>query len=253
MANPQAENGYTRLANEILEIMAKVKLSPTQYRLLFVVWRFTYGFNRKSHNFSLGFLANATGCDKRSIQRDLTKLEEKKVILQEVKNGVGRVIEFNKNYDDWFESIGETTNGQIANGQIANGETTNTSVGETTNGTIGEIANQERNKENYKENTTTTDCFNFYEQNFGLLTFHISQKIGAWLEDFNDQDEILIYAMQIALERNKRNFGYAESILKDWYSKNAKSLKDCEALQNEFLRVNVKPHKKQNNIDWENV
>jgi hypothetical protein len=42
MANPQPEDGYTILANEILEAMARTKLSPTQYRLLFVVWRYTY-------------------------------------------------------------------------------------------------------------------------------------------------------------------------------------------------------------------
>ena len=55
MANPQLENGYTRIANEILEAMAKVKLSPTQYRVLFVVWRYTYGFSRKSADLSLTF------------------------------------------------------------------------------------------------------------------------------------------------------------------------------------------------------
>jgi phage replication O-like protein O len=49
------DNGYTRIANEILEAMAKIKLSPTQYRILFVVWRYTYGFQRKEHKLSLTF------------------------------------------------------------------------------------------------------------------------------------------------------------------------------------------------------
>lgn len=154
MADVQCENGYTTLAHEILEHMARIKLSPTQYRLIFVIWRYTYGFKRKEHDLSLAFLSNATGCDKRQIQRELKGLENKKVVVQIIKPGSNRKIAFNKNYDEW---IGKTDNGETAiggitvgetdNGEIDNGEIDNITIGEIVKGTIGEIDNQERYKD----------------------------------------------------------------------------------------------------------
>jgi phage replication O-like protein O len=153
MASPQKEDGYTALANEILEAMARTKLSPTQYRLLFVVWRYTYGFQRKETGLSLTFLANATGCDKRQIQRELKDLERRKIIFQNTPKGSTRVIGFNKNYDQWLND-GEATNGETDIGETTNGEIVKATIGETTNPPIGETTNQERNifKEKYKEN-----------------------------------------------------------------------------------------------------
>ena len=88
----------------------------------------------------------------------------------------------------------------------------------------------------------------------GMLSPYNSDKISSWLDGFNDQHDILIAAMQIALDRNKRNWGYTESILIDWFNKGAKSLQDCEALQLDF--VNNKPKggsTNKNKVDWEGL
>src|SRR5690606_5117884 len=143
MSDVQLENGYTRIADEILEQMARIKLSPTQYRLLFIIWRYTYGFNRKEHDLTLGFFEKAIGCDKRQIQRELKGLEERKIIFQNVINGKGRKIKFNKNYNEWVgkSAIGETTIGEIVNGETVKstiGETVKSTIGETVKSTIGE-------------------------------------------------------------------------------------------------------------------
>ena len=146
MADVQPEYGYTKIADEILEQMARIKLSPTQYRILFVIWRYTYGFNRKEHNLTLGFISKATGCEKRQIQRELKDLEERRIIFQNVTNGVGRKIQFNKNHDEWIgkTTIGETTIGKTTIGETTIGETVNGTIGETVNGTIGETVNQDK-------------------------------------------------------------------------------------------------------------
>ena len=52
MAGPQLEDGYTRIANEVLE-HGQGEAHSTQYRILFIIWRYTYGFNRKTHYLSL--------------------------------------------------------------------------------------------------------------------------------------------------------------------------------------------------------
>jgi phage replication O-like protein O len=156
VADVQVENGYSRIANEILEHMARIKLSPTQYRILFVVWRYTYGFNRKEHELALSFMANATGCDKRQLQRELKGLADRNIIIQKIVNGVSRTLSFNKNHEEWIGKIaigeidnGETTNGGIDNGNYDNGsftndgEIVNPSIGESVEGSIGETDNQE--------------------------------------------------------------------------------------------------------------
>lgn len=156
------DNGYTRLANEILDKMAKTKLSPTQYRILFVVWRYTYGFQRKEHELSLSFLSAATECNQRSLQRELKKLIDMNVIYELYPTQTRR-LGFNKHLDEWrIESIGETANGETTNGETANGETADESIGETTKGTIGETAKEERKKENTKESNPRREIFDYY-------------------------------------------------------------------------------------------
>jgi phage replication O-like protein O len=167
LAGPQKEDGYTAIANEILEQIAKVKLSPTQYRIIFIVWRYTYGFNRKEHELSLGFLSKATGCDKRQLQRELKDLEKMNVIKQNIKNGKSRGISFNKHYDKWVVKmdIGETTIGETTIGETDNGEIVNSTIGEIVKGAIGEIDNQEIHNlnTNLKKYIYTPEFDKFYE------------------------------------------------------------------------------------------
>lgn len=152
------ENGYTRIANEILENIAKVKMSSTQHCLILIIWRYTYGFSRKKHELSLSFLSKATNYNQRNIQRELKRLEDRKIIKQSiVKNK--RIIAFNKYCKDWkYETdIGEIDNGETTNGEIDDRRNRQGRDGETDNDTIGETANQERKKEKYKESSVYDD------------------------------------------------------------------------------------------------
>lgn len=72
--------------------------------------------------------------------------------------------------------------------------------------------------------------FSFYMQNgFGLTINDITrEKIIAWCEDLSD--ELVVYAMQIAMERNKTSWSYAEGILQKWAAQHVKSIDDVHAL-----------------------
>lgn len=156
MVDVQLENGYTKIANEILEVMAQIKLSPTQYRILFVVWRYTYGFHRKDHLMSLTFLSNATGCDKRHVQRELKELVSKGIVFQNSDGGKTRTLGFNKNFHSDFEISAQTDNDETTIGRMDNGSLDNSTIGrmdnnpivQTTVGAIGRMDNQERNNKN---------------------------------------------------------------------------------------------------------
>lgn len=52
MANPQKEDGYTPIANEILDEVLKRKWTQKQLKILLIIWRYSYGFSKKIANFS---------------------------------------------------------------------------------------------------------------------------------------------------------------------------------------------------------
>lgn len=106
MASPQTENGYTKIANEILEQIVKVPLNGTQLRIVTVVWRYTYGFNRKEHDISINFIANALNLKNtqyKQVSRELKRLIDIGVLVEITKpdKNKARRISFNKNYDVW--------------------------------------------------------------------------------------------------------------------------------------------------------
>ncbi|MFU1797631.1 replication protein [Paenibacillus azoreducens] len=103
MANPQIEAGYTRVAHQILEEIATRKLNATQFRIIMIIWRYTYGFQRKDHDFALTFLQQTTRLPESSIKRETSALIKAKVLIvtQKETSAKPRRLSFNKNYDQW--------------------------------------------------------------------------------------------------------------------------------------------------------
>lgn len=73
MANPQIENGYTAVANEILDNLYKFSLNGTELKVISCIFRYTFGFHRKSHKLSASFIARWGNCDLRAVKRALKK------------------------------------------------------------------------------------------------------------------------------------------------------------------------------------
>ncbi len=99
MASPQKENGYTPIANELLEKIYGGVFTASELRIMLTVLRFTYGFSRKTHKMSRSFIAKATGLNARETARVLKDLVRKNVILETAKNSYteSREIGLNKN------------------------------------------------------------------------------------------------------------------------------------------------------------
>ena len=139
MANPQKENGFTPIANEIMEQLCKMRLNGTQFRIILVLLRYTYGFNRKSHEFSETFIANATGTNKRVIVRELKSLVDYGLvkIVSESTFTKPRILSFNKNYEGW------EINQQLTN-ILPVDRLVNTTDDQTVNTTDDQLVTQER-------------------------------------------------------------------------------------------------------------
>ena len=99
----QLENGFTRIANEILAAMAMQPLNGTQHRIIDVIWRYTYGFNRKEHGLSETFISKATNIHRKQIQRELNELISCNIIrvIKDATFSSPRILAFNKDYSKW--------------------------------------------------------------------------------------------------------------------------------------------------------
>jgi len=96
MANPQIENGYTSIANEILEKLVRMPLAPNQWRVLLCIIRKTYGWHKKVDyiaNFQIG---EATGLCKAVVSRCLKGLSDMHLITRK-----GKYIGFQKDWEKW--------------------------------------------------------------------------------------------------------------------------------------------------------
>lgn len=81
MASPQLENGYTSIANEILDNLCKLSLNGTELKVVICIFRYTFGFRRKSHKLSASFISRYGNCELSSVKRALKRLQEKKIVV----------------------------------------------------------------------------------------------------------------------------------------------------------------------------
>ena len=102
MADPQLENGYTRIANELLDAICRLKISGNEFRILLFIIRRTYGFHRKSAEISLSEIAGAVGISPKKTSEIIIKLLQMDVICVEINPGnVPRTIQIQKDYSRW--------------------------------------------------------------------------------------------------------------------------------------------------------
>ncbi|KXK32655.1 MAG: hypothetical protein UZ01_00477 [Candidatus Brocadia sinica] len=102
MASPQCENGYTKIANEILEALIRADLSGQELKITLFVLRKTYGFNKKDDFISLSQMAKALGCLKVRCAQVVKNLESMKILtVNENINGIGKSYRFNKDFETW--------------------------------------------------------------------------------------------------------------------------------------------------------
>ena len=96
MASPQIENGYTKIANELLEAMCRLYLSGNQWKVLHAIIRKTYGWNKKTDWITATQIAEMTGMHAPHVSSALRVLAERTVILR-----AGRLIAVQKDYEQW--------------------------------------------------------------------------------------------------------------------------------------------------------
>lgn len=107
MASPQKENGYTSIANELLEQLYRRRFSASQLKILLLVIRFTYGFNRKTATLSNTFIAAGTGMHEITVSKEVGTLLCDNVLKLYKKPSFhnSRIIGINKDYESWLNHL----------------------------------------------------------------------------------------------------------------------------------------------------
>ncbi|WP_416825185.1 DnaD domain-containing protein [Ectobacillus polymachus] len=81
---------------------------------------------------------------------------------------------------------------------------------------------------------TKDDVFSFYEQNFKKLSPYSMKELTRWIKALSE--ELVLKALQIAYEYNKRSLAYVKGILRDWQGKGFTSVQEVEQAQDKFRK-----------------
>lgn len=113
MSNEKNQNGYTKIFHFIMDGLITNKLNGTQYRILLLVLRYTYGFHRDYHDFSLTFLAKALNIDKSYVRKELNTLIELDILMVVAEAGFNkpRKLKINNDINAW--RVNKTSQGKI--------------------------------------------------------------------------------------------------------------------------------------------
>ena len=114
MANPQLENGYTPIANEILDHLMQIHLSPNQWQVLLCIIRKTYGFHKKVDTIANSQIMQVTRLGKTVVSRVLRQLDELQVIDRKSKT-----VGFQKNWETWELAKSSTTKKLVQQSTLA--------------------------------------------------------------------------------------------------------------------------------------
>lgn len=105
MDSPQKENGYTPMANEILDALAKTDLTSSESRILRVVWRKTYGWNKKEDKISLSQFQALTGLSRQMVCHAIKSLVKRGLLGSQTSlTRETTTYWFIKHYKKWLPS-----------------------------------------------------------------------------------------------------------------------------------------------------
>lgn len=95
------------------------------------------------------------------------------------------------------------------------------------------------------------DVIDFYSNNIGLMTPYGLKILESYLDE-GIPAELIIYAMQKAVESNKRTFQYIKGILNSWSKKGIKTLIQAKEEEQEFKQEKQSKTEKRELVgDWD--
>lgn len=102
MSRWDEDNGYySRISNDLLREIARLKLSPAQRSVLDCVIRYTYGYGVKKAPIALSRVSEFTGRNTRDSSVAISALVKYGIVINYGMTGKGRVLGVNKHTSEW--------------------------------------------------------------------------------------------------------------------------------------------------------
>lgn len=159
MAKPELNDGFTRIANEILGALSRINLSAYETSVLLFIFRNTYGWQRKEDLLALEFIAKSTGIKKPNVCRALRSLKKKNMIITRAGEKGFKLYGFQKDYEVWnivwrdnepYKGITSIDNGALSSKTTVIDSDNN--LINSDNNLVSRDTQQRKTKERYKEN-----------------------------------------------------------------------------------------------------
>lgn len=246
MANPQKENGFTSIANELLEMIYRYRFSLREIKILLAVIRFTFGFQRKAANLSLRFLSYSTGIKYRHTQTTVSNLIAKNILTvkREAAGIKSRVIQLNKDYEKWNFSIDQksiTKPDLVLTEKVSVALTKKVSVDTTKKVSKKENLNKTLKKDYSIKNLSSINNELFYKNKFFFVDFDFRNELIKNIPGLTD--EVLFnefYKMEVWLESKGKKKDYKRFIV-NWLSKNDYSESKIYSKPEEKINLSFNP------------
>ena len=243
MANPQLSNGYTKIANELLEAICRLNISGNEMRILLYIIRRTYGFNSSYAEMPLSEISVAVGIRSVHVSRALKRLAELNIIERHSSKGVSpQTVSLVKNYDKWAvencivlplpKTVTVTKNGNPT--ITKNGNPTITKNGNPTITKNGNCTYKENIKENIKERVKERTPRGEYGN-----VFLSDDEINKLNQDYGE-DNIRTYIQKVDnyVQSKGRPYSDYAATLRSWLDKDGIKKSDFDASKyGQFINV----------------
>jgi phage replication O-like protein O len=106
MANPQKENGYTPIANELLDALIVFRIPGEMRQVFDAIIRKTYGFNKSEDHISNSQIVAMTKMKKQNVSRATIGLVKHKLVIRsDEPTAKGYLLKINKDYSQWQQWV----------------------------------------------------------------------------------------------------------------------------------------------------
>lgn len=229
MAKPDIEDGHIDIANDLSEALMRVNLSGYQYRVIWCIFRKTYGWHKSTDKISLTQFEKMTRVERRHIYRALKKLEALNMIVIDRCNRVN-TYKFNSDYDTWkiIDSANIGTSAKIGT-KVVPKEALKL---------VPKEAHTKEKKENIQKKEIF-DIFNYWNEREIIKHKKMDQatagSINAKLKDYSiDEIKDAIYTYSVVLKDDNYRWSYYWT-LKDFMQKGFEKFKDATIAEENYL------------------
>lgn len=203
--------GFTQVPNDILDSMSDLK--PAAFKLAMALCRLTYGYHRESVQASLTDLQELTGLSRQGVINASSEIGHLFSSLKEGQTTVWVVNTVDQEGSTDLTDDPPTSQQSRPDRSTELTSSSQQSVPATSSPKEKEIKPKQNGgvggvPDGYYETVKA------YENEIGLITHHVADMIVEAIDEFGHN--LIVQAVHIAAEQNKRSWAYVEGILKRW-------------------------------------